>query len=145
MKQFRLPRKIKKSLKGNLWLYPADEKGNSLIAHPTNSQEDYLAIKQGIVKNLLEPVRLKWKCRGVIIIGRTNGLSLLAYSPQTYFARLPARQGLKQTTPSLPAWQAGILDAFFVILGITDLKPPHLGLWRHRPIWLLVCEPQTME
>ena len=54
MKRFRLPRKTKKSLKGNLWLYPTDEKGNSLMAHPTTSQEDYLAIKQGIVKNLLE-------------------------------------------------------------------------------------------
>ncbi len=54
MKRFRLPRKIKKSLNGNLWLYPADEKGNSLMANPTTSQEDYLAIKQGIVRNLLD-------------------------------------------------------------------------------------------
>ncbi|MEX2565838.1 MAG: hypothetical protein WD431_07850, partial [Cyclobacteriaceae bacterium] len=54
-KQFRLPRKIKKSLKGNLWLYPADEKGNSLMARPTRSQEDYSALKNGIVRNLIDP------------------------------------------------------------------------------------------
>ena len=38
MKKFRLPRKIKKKLYG-LWLYPKDEKGNSLMAHPKTSQE----------------------------------------------------------------------------------------------------------
>lgn len=54
MKRFRLPRKIKKSLNGHIWLYPADEKGNSLMAHPTISQEDYTAIKQNIVKNLFD-------------------------------------------------------------------------------------------
>lgn len=59
MKRFRLPRKIKKSLKENLWLYPADEKGNSLMAHPTSSQEDYTAIKQGIVRNIFNPKNAK--------------------------------------------------------------------------------------
>ncbi|CAN5260031.1 hypothetical protein BH23BAC1_BH23BAC1_18670 [soil metagenome] len=54
MKLFRLPRKIKKSLKGNIWLYPADEKGNSLMAFPSRSQEDYTALKQGIVRNLID-------------------------------------------------------------------------------------------
>ncbi|MFO7826803.1 MAG: hypothetical protein R6V72_22915 [Cyclobacterium sp.] len=54
-KHFRLPRKVKKSLKGNLWLYPADERGNSLMAMPTKSQEDYLALKNGIVRNLIDP------------------------------------------------------------------------------------------
>jgi len=53
MKRFILPRKTKKSLKGKLWLYPADEKGNPLMAQPNTSQEDYTAIKQGIVQNLL--------------------------------------------------------------------------------------------
>ncbi|WP_439482801.1 hypothetical protein [Cyclobacterium plantarum] len=54
-KHFRLPRKVKKSLKGNLWLYPADERGNSLMAMPTKSQDDYLALKNGIVRNLIDP------------------------------------------------------------------------------------------
>jgi hypothetical protein len=59
MKRFRLPRKIKKSLKGNLWLYPADEKGNSLMAFPARSQEDYTALKKGIVRNLIDPKNAK--------------------------------------------------------------------------------------
>lgn len=59
MKRFRLPRKIKKSLKGNLWLYPTDEKGNSLMAFPTKSQEDYTALKKGIVRNLIDPKNSK--------------------------------------------------------------------------------------
>lgn len=53
MKKFRLPRKIKKKLNG-LWLYPKDEKGNSLMAHPTRSQEDYTAVKQGLVHNIFD-------------------------------------------------------------------------------------------
>lgn len=52
MKQFRLPRKVRKSLKRDLWLYPADDRGNSLMAFPTRSQDDYIALKQGIVKNI---------------------------------------------------------------------------------------------
>lgn len=54
MKQFRLPRKIKKSLKKGLWLYPPDEKGNSLMAHPAESREDYMAVKEGILRNLFD-------------------------------------------------------------------------------------------
>lgn len=54
MKQFRLPRKIKKSLKKGLWLYPPDEKGNSLMACPTKSQDDYAAVKEGIARNLFD-------------------------------------------------------------------------------------------
>ncbi|WP_339661134.1 hypothetical protein [uncultured Polaribacter sp.] len=53
MKKFRLPRKIKKKLYG-LWLYPKDEKGNSLMAHPKTSQEDYTAVKQGLVHNIFD-------------------------------------------------------------------------------------------
>ncbi len=51
MQKFRLPRKIKKKLKRQLWLYPADEKGNSLMAWPQKSQIDYTAIKEGTVRN----------------------------------------------------------------------------------------------
>jgi hypothetical protein len=59
MKRFRLPRKVKKSLKGHLWLYPADDKGNSLMAFPTRSQEDFTALKKGIVRNLIDPKNAK--------------------------------------------------------------------------------------
>lgn len=54
MQKFRLPRKIKKKLNRQLWLYPADDKGNSLMAWPKKYQEDYNAIKQGIVRNLMD-------------------------------------------------------------------------------------------
>jgi hypothetical protein len=59
MKQFRLPRKEKKSLKRGFWLYPADEKGNSLMALPNRIQEDYEAMQIGVLRNLLDPKRLK--------------------------------------------------------------------------------------
>ncbi len=48
MKQFRLPRKTKKRLKKTFWLFPPDEKGNSLMASPAESFEDYSALKQGV-------------------------------------------------------------------------------------------------
>ena len=59
MKKFRLPRKEKKSLKRGLWLYPADEKGNSLMAHPKRTREDYDAMKKGVLRNLIDPKKLK--------------------------------------------------------------------------------------
>lgn len=54
MKKFRLPRKTKKFAKKGLWLYPADEKGNSLMASPARSQEEYDALKKGTLRNLFE-------------------------------------------------------------------------------------------
>lgn len=59
MKRFKLPGKVKKSLKGNLWLYPSDDKGNSLMAYPATSREDYNAMKHGIVRNILDPKNAK--------------------------------------------------------------------------------------
>ncbi len=53
MKSFRLPRKVKKKLKKTIWLYPADEKGNSLMAWPTRSQKDYNAVKKGAVRDIM--------------------------------------------------------------------------------------------
>jgi len=53
VKTFRLPRKTKKSLKGKLWLYPADGDGSSVMAFPRRSQEDYTALKKGAVKDLM--------------------------------------------------------------------------------------------
>jgi hypothetical protein len=61
MTKFHLPRKIKKSLQGKLWLYPADEKGNSLMAFPCRSREDYNALKKGIVRNAMESRNSKAK------------------------------------------------------------------------------------
>jgi Na+-translocating ferredoxin:NAD+ oxidoreductase RnfG subunit len=46
-------------LKGNFWLYPADENGNSMMAFPSKSQEDFTALKKGIVRNLIDPKNAK--------------------------------------------------------------------------------------
>lgn len=54
MEKFRLPRKIKKQLGKDMWLYPADEKGNSLMAWPKKNQKDYTAIKQGVLRSLID-------------------------------------------------------------------------------------------
>ncbi len=54
MKKFRLPRKEKKKRKHGFWLYPPDEKGNSLMAWSTKSQEDYDALKSGGLRNLID-------------------------------------------------------------------------------------------
>lgn len=60
-KQFRLPRKVKKNLKRNFWLYPADKKGNSLMAFPDKYEEDYIAMKNGILRNLMDRKNAKAK------------------------------------------------------------------------------------
>jgi hypothetical protein len=53
MRKFRLPRKIKKKLHENLWLYPADETGNRLAASPHKNQEDYNAVKDGTALDIM--------------------------------------------------------------------------------------------
>ncbi len=52
MKKFKLPRKLKKHLKKCLWLYPPDEKDNSLMAWPSKYKEDYLSYKRGELRKL---------------------------------------------------------------------------------------------
>ncbi|MEQ9099707.1 MAG: hypothetical protein RIF36_21815 [Imperialibacter sp.] len=59
MKKFRLPRKEKKSFREKLLLYPADEKGNSLMAQPDRLQKDYDAWRQGILRDLFDSKRAK--------------------------------------------------------------------------------------
>lgn len=60
MNKFRLPRKIKKKLSG-MFLYPADEDGSSLSANPTENQEDYTALKRGIVRDFFDRRNAKAK------------------------------------------------------------------------------------
>lgn len=55
--KFRLPRKLKKRLRKGFWLYPADEKGNSQMAFPFRSKEDYEALKGGIVTNFFNKTK----------------------------------------------------------------------------------------
>lgn len=63
MKKFRLPRKIKKALKKNIWIYPHDEDNCYLMAWPTRSEEDYHAIKKGIVGKISDSTKASRKKR----------------------------------------------------------------------------------
>lgn len=56
MNTFKLPRKLKKKLKKGLWLYPADEKGNSLMANPSRDEKDFLAYQNGELSNLFDEI-----------------------------------------------------------------------------------------
>lgn len=56
---FRLPRKIKKKLKKEIYLYPSDKDGNSIMAFPYRNEEDYRAYKKGIVKPLIDKKNLR--------------------------------------------------------------------------------------
>lgn len=60
---FKLPRLEKKKLRKEIWLYPADEKGNSLVAFPHKYQKDYDAMKKGIVQSIFESRTLEEKVK----------------------------------------------------------------------------------
>lgn len=53
-KKFRIPRKIKKKLKGNMLFYPPMKDGSRIQANPRRSQKDYTAWKQGVLSDLWE-------------------------------------------------------------------------------------------
>lgn len=61
MDKFRLPRRTKKYLKKTMWLYQPDEKGNSLMAWPTKSQDDYIAVKKGNARKFPDRTRAERK------------------------------------------------------------------------------------
>jgi len=50
-KKFRLPRKIKKKLKSDLFTYPKSEKNTYLIAWPYKYEKDYIAYKKGLLRS----------------------------------------------------------------------------------------------
>jgi hypothetical protein len=51
--KFRIPRKLKKKLKKDFWLYPMDTiEKNYLVADPEGNQEDYDAYKRGELSGL---------------------------------------------------------------------------------------------
>jgi len=54
MKKFKIPRKLKKRLKKGSWLYQPDENGNSMMASPHRYQEDFIAYKKGVLRNLID-------------------------------------------------------------------------------------------
>lgn len=58
MKKFRLPRKEKKKLRKGFWLYPLDN-NYYRRATPYRKEEDYLAMKKGIVTNHFTKIKTK--------------------------------------------------------------------------------------
>lgn len=58
MKEFRIPRKLKKKLKG-IYLYPPDKNGSSVVAFPLSSQKDYDAVKNGVARNIFDKTKLE--------------------------------------------------------------------------------------
>lgn len=51
-RKFKLPRKLKKLLKNNIWMYPPDENGDSLAAWPATNKKDFEAYKRGELTKL---------------------------------------------------------------------------------------------
>lgn len=62
MIKFRIPRKQKKKIRKGLYLYPLNPKDNTyLSAFPKKNQEDYNAFKKGILTNVLDEIKKKYK------------------------------------------------------------------------------------
>ena len=49
---FRLPRKVKKKLKKDLYTYPKSEKNTYQLAWPYRIKEDYVAYRKGLLRGL---------------------------------------------------------------------------------------------
>lgn len=58
--KFRLPWKIKKELKNDLFSYPKSERNTYLIAWPYKYEKDYIAYKKGILRGLKEKIKNIW-------------------------------------------------------------------------------------
>jgi hypothetical protein len=56
-KKFRLPRKIKKKLKSDLFTYPKSERNTYIIAWQYKYEKDYVAYKKGLLRGLKEESR----------------------------------------------------------------------------------------
>ena len=54
MKKFRLPRKTKKRLKKDFFIYTKSERDTYLVAWPSKYEEDYIAYKKGLLRGLKE-------------------------------------------------------------------------------------------
>ena len=61
MKKFRLPRKKKKKLKKDFFLYPKSEEDTYLVAWPYKDEEDYMAYKKGLLTGMKEELRKSYK------------------------------------------------------------------------------------
>lgn len=58
MSKFRIPRKVKKKLKKDMWFYPMDEVTKTYeMIFPCDSQESYNAWKRKEVSSLKESIK----------------------------------------------------------------------------------------
>lgn len=56
--KFRIPRKLKKKLKKDFWLYPMDPiEKNYLLANPYENKGDYDAYKRGELSGLKDGIK----------------------------------------------------------------------------------------
>ena len=60
-KKFRLPRKIKKKLKKDFFIYTKSERDSYLVAWPYKYEEDYIAYKKGLLRGLKEESKKRLK------------------------------------------------------------------------------------
>jgi hypothetical protein len=60
-KKFRLPRKTKKRIEKDFYIYPKDDKNSYLVAWPSKYEEDYVAYKKGLLTGLKEELRKTYK------------------------------------------------------------------------------------
>jgi hypothetical protein len=60
-KKFRLPRKTKKRLEKDFYIYPKDNKSSYLVAWPSKYEEDYVAYKKGLLTGLKEESKKTYK------------------------------------------------------------------------------------
>ena len=60
-KKFRLPRKTKKKIKKDFYIYPKDNKNSYLVAWPSKYEEDYVAYKKGLLTGLKEESKKTYK------------------------------------------------------------------------------------
>jgi hypothetical protein len=60
--KFRIPRRIKKKIKKDMWLYPMDEVNKTyLYATPYDNQTDYDALKRGELNGMLSEIKKNYK------------------------------------------------------------------------------------
>jgi hypothetical protein len=60
--KFRIPRKVKKKIKKDFWLYPMDEVEKTYMgANPHENQEDYDAFKRNELIGMLFNIKKNYK------------------------------------------------------------------------------------
>jgi len=60
-KKFRLPRKTKKRIEKDFYIYPKDNKSSYLVVWPSKYEEDYVAYKKGLLTGLKEESKKTYK------------------------------------------------------------------------------------